>query len=123
MSEQILKLQERWLVAERENRIEEMADLLTDDLCCLPPGGPRIEGKTEFLRQVAGAAADIEEITLSNLRIVESGRLAIKIADFETSFTPPSRPAVSGTHVWGLRRQASGWKIQLISWTLNLGKR
>jgi uncharacterized protein (TIGR02246 family) len=115
--EAIRQLHEAWLAAELRGDVEGILRLCTPDVRWLVPGHPVLEGREAGRQLLRVSQVELLGLHADDVRIEQSGDLACKTSRYETRYrTGEQERMARGTHLWILRRQATGWGVALVTW-------
>jgi len=106
-----------WLAAELRDDVDSLLGLCTPDVLWLPPGGPALEGREAGRRLLQSGSVELLDIRTSDLRVEQSGELAVKTSRYETRYRAGGQEGIGrGTHLWVLRREGAAWRVTLVTW-------
>ena len=113
----IKAVHEAWLAAELRGDVESILRLCTPDIVWLPPGRPGLEGHEAGRQLLQSGSAEVLDIRTSEIRVQQSGDLAVKTSRYETRYRTPGQDGIGrGTHLWVLRRAGLAWRVALVTW-------
>jgi len=76
-----------------------------------------VEGQEAARLLLRQARGELLGIRTRDVRIEQSGELALKTSRYETRYrTEGGERVARGTHLWILRREGGGWRVALVTW-------
>ena len=117
--QQIEQIHSAWIEREIGGEIAGMRALCAEEIELCPPDGPPLHGSDAVFSYLAGGAAKILSIEISDRLLHGSRDQMFLTANYTTSFCLPGDPVsrqATGSHVWELRKQSGQWLIVRIRW-------
>ena len=115
--EAIRQVHEAWLAAELRGDVEGVLRLCTPDVRWLVPGRPVLEGREAGRRLLEADQVELLDVRSEDLRIEQSGELAVKTSRYETRYRVGGQEGIArGTHLWILRHEEGAWRVALVTW-------
>lgn len=122
---EILQIHDEWIGLEESGKEEDVLKLCSRDVTWLVPGLGELQGIAEVRSYLVGQPETvIVSIDTFNVRIEVSNELAVKKANFLTTFVDGGAELkVTGTHIWTLRkdRLAGRWRVSSVAWVIDAG--
>jgi ketosteroid isomerase-like protein len=113
----IREVHEAWLAAELRGDVEGILRLCSPDVLWLAPGRSVLQGYEAGRQLLQSDRVEVFDIRASDLRVEQSGELAVKTSRYETRYRTRGQEGIGrGTHLWVLRREGAAWRVSLVTW-------
>jgi ketosteroid isomerase-like protein len=119
--QEIEQIHSRWIEFEAAGDVHSLMVLCADDIELRPPDAQSLLGRKAVSVWMARGSTRIHSIEITERRIRGSHEIAYLTANYKTTFSlaedSTTRQAL-GSHLWILQKQAAGWVIILVSWSM-----
>jgi ketosteroid isomerase-like protein len=116
--QEIEQVHSRWTEFEAAGRAHGLMALCADDIELWPPDAQPLLGREAVSAWMARGSTRIHSIEITERHIRGSNEIAYLTANYKTTFSLKEdfTPRNSrGSHLWILRKQASGWVVKLVA--------
>lgn len=117
---QIEQIHSDWIAYEVAGEDHRLMALCDDDIELWPPDAQPLLGRAAVSAQMAHGTTGVHSIEITDRRIRGSNEIAYLTATYKTTFSSAEDSTarqLRGSHLWILRKQASTWRIHLITWS------
>jgi ketosteroid isomerase-like protein len=116
----IERLHSTWIDLEVAGKAHGLLAFCAEDIELRPPDGPSLYGRDAVLAHFVEGTAQIHSIEISHRHLSGSSESVSLTANYRTTFSVAGDSApreATGSHRWGLRKQAGQWLVFLVSWS------